>query len=408
MSDEATKQKIIKVMENVPPMPVVTQKLLEVMRQDDSSAEDVTKVLSSDAALAGKILKLVNSSFYGVPREVSTVTRAVVLIGFSGVRNLAVSFGTVETLRKIGNQGATYRFWEHAIAAAAGAQALVPVLGTRIDPEEAFVAGLMHDIGHFVLASAVPEVFAEALATPGKPLVVEQELFGMTHPRIGQKLLQYWQLPGELCDAIRYHHDVNVAAKGDQPLTTLVALADVMACIYGGAIEQPISEADLSRIIRLRGISLRDFTGALHQMDQKVEELTSFLKLAGENSGQGDSTSEANEACGVVVVSADEERCEWVNCLLDHCGHTSVPMKTYFAQAVGTPKVDLVLLDPQCLTKSQLVKILPFLKAQNVRIATLDDGGEVAASSDLRELYPTLNFVFSRQDIDELMQTQPV
>ena len=96
MSD--TQDLVMKAMRDLPQLPVAVQKLLAVMRDENSSADDVTQVLSSDQALAGKILKLVNSSFYGMSGEVSTITRAVVVLGFSGVRNVAMGFGMVSVL----------------------------------------------------------------------------------------------------------------------------------------------------------------------------------------------------------------------------------------------------------------------------------------------------------------------
>ncbi|PID80109.1 HD family phosphohydrolase, partial [bacterium DOLZORAL124_64_63] len=95
------KARIMSVMRNLPPLPQVTTQLLAVINDNDSSADDVTKVLSADGLLAGKVLKLVNSSFYGVTHEVTTVSRAVVLLGFTGIRNLALGFGTVDALKKL-------------------------------------------------------------------------------------------------------------------------------------------------------------------------------------------------------------------------------------------------------------------------------------------------------------------
>ena len=145
-------------------MPAVTRQLLTVMRDEDSSAADVAKVLSSDQALAGKVLKLANSSFYGVPNEVTTMSRAVVIMGFTGVRNMAMGLGTTAALRGLGEDLDMQSFWSHAIANAAACQVLAPHMPSRMDPEEAFLAGLMHDIGAYVLAAAgcfrLPESFS--------------------------------------------------------------------------------------------------------------------------------------------------------------------------------------------------------------------------------------------------------
>ena len=102
MSVELIQARIKSVMRNLPPLPEVTRQLLLVIANEDSSAQDVSKILASDQALAGKVLKLVNSSFYGVQQEVTTISRAVVMLGFTGVRNLALGFGSISALQKMG------------------------------------------------------------------------------------------------------------------------------------------------------------------------------------------------------------------------------------------------------------------------------------------------------------------
>jgi len=275
------------VMRNLPPLPEVTRQLMTVLGDDNASAKDVAKVLTSDPALAGKVLKLVNSSFYGVPKEVTTISRAVVILGFTGIRNLALGFGSVEALKKMGGGMDMTKFWHHAMITGAACQSLVPHLKRRIDPEEAFISGLMHDIGTYVLATAVPDLYKTILDdTEGDQLALEHEEFGMTHAKVGQGLLQFWQLPDAFCDVARYHHDVAVATDGERPLTNLVALADVLAYVHSGSLEHGASEADLLSLMRGLDLTLFDIKTALQAMDQKVGEMGSFMKIAGTSNGQ--------------------------------------------------------------------------------------------------------------------------
>ncbi len=103
-----------------------------------------------------------------MPTEVTTISRAVVMLGFTGVRNLALGFGSLDALAKLDGKLDMTDFWRHAMANAAAAQALAPLVNRRTDPEEAFIAGLMHDIGAYVLASAVPDEYAAILAEPAE------------------------------------------------------------------------------------------------------------------------------------------------------------------------------------------------------------------------------------------------
>ncbi len=224
MSQDLMKARIMAVMKNLPPLPAVTRQLLTVLRDDNASADDVTKVLSGDPALAAKVLKLVNSSFYGVSCEVTTISRAVVILGFTGVRNLALSFGSVEALQKMGGDLDLNSFWAHAMANAAAAQCLAPAVSRRTDPEEAFIAGLMHDIGAYVLAAAVPEQYAKILKEDARErLALEKKELGFTHAEVGAGLLKFWGLPDAFANAAQHHHNMVKSTDPENPLTGLVA-----------------------------------------------------------------------------------------------------------------------------------------------------------------------------------------
>ncbi|MEZ4386848.1 MAG: HDOD domain-containing protein [Candidatus Krumholzibacteriia bacterium] len=404
-----TKDKVMQAMRELPQLPVAVQKLLAVMRDENSSADDVTKVLSSDQALAGKILKLVNSSFYGMSGEVSTITRAVVVLGFSGVRNVAMGFGMVSALKKLGGVSLA-TFWDHAIATGAGAQAMAPRLGSGHDPEEAFIAGLMHDVGHVVLASAVPQEWAEAqerVQAGGDPIAIEKDLLGMSHASVGQRLMAYWQLPTPLAEAARWHHNLKIAAGREQPLTTLTALGDVLACIHGGTFEAPPSEADLGRLLRLSCLEISHVREALAGMDGRIEEMKVFLKIA--DDGESLTTNGgpcAGQAGRSVVLSSDQERVAWVGGLLEHFGCPGFPLRAYFEQEAGHQDVRLVVLDPNSLTKPQLQKILPFLDQQAATICVLRDSEPGPIAELLLQRYPALPYVFTRRDVAVLLATE--
>ncbi len=405
MSIDVIKARIVTVMRNLPPLPEVTRQLMSVLGNDNASANDVAKVLSSDQALAGKVLKLVNSSFYGVPKEVTTISRAVVILGFTGIRNLALGFGSIEALQKMNNGMDMNEFWSHGLANGAACQALAPFANRRMDPEEAFIAGLMHDIGAYVLATAVPDIYMPILADrSGDRLARETEEIGLTHAQVGQGLLQFWQLPDAFNDAARYHHDVPRATDGERPLTNLVGLADIMACIHGGSFENGASEADLLALMKGLGVTLDNIKAALQSMDQKVEEMESFMKIAGANSTRA-AAAEGEETTSCVVVTTEDERRGWANTLLEHFGHTIYPMDAYFNQAPGSEAVGLVLIDTQCLTQQQIVQLMPFLATQAAQTAVLVERG-ANVPAEAAEL-PRLGIVFSRWDVQSVLAGQP-
>ncbi|MFT5233991.1 MAG: HD-like signal output (HDOD) protein [Candidatus Krumholzibacteriia bacterium] len=405
MSSEVIKSRIMSVMKNLPPLPEVTRQLMTVLGDDNASAKDVAKVLTSDPALAGKVLKLVNSSFYGVSKEVTTISRAVVILGFTGIRNLALGFGSVEALKKMAGGVDMHDFWQHALITGAACQSLVPHLKVRIDPEEAFIGGLMHDIGAYVLATAVPEVYQSIVDDRyGDCLAREHEEFGMTHAQVGQGLLQYWQLPDAFCDAARYHHDVPVATDGERPLTNLVALADVLAYVHSGTFEHGATEAELLGLMRGLDLSLFEIKTALQAMDQKVSEMSSFMKIAGTSNGKAREEKVA-EGASFVVVTTDKERRGWTNTVMEHFGFEAFPMDAYFNQAPGSASVAVVLVDAQCLTQQQITQLGPFLAGQSAQSAVLLEDGVNPPTGT--EDMARLGIIFSRSEINELVAVQP-
>jgi len=403
MSAEVMKARIMNVMRNLPPLPQVTRQLLVVIRDEAASAEDVAKVLSSDQALAGKVLKLVNSSFYGVQSEVTKISRAVVILGFTGIRNLAMGFGSVEALSRMNSGLDMTHFWSHAMTTAAAAQALAPHVKHRTDPEEAFIAGLMHDIGAYVLATAVPDQYKDLLEDPeGLSPEKEAEAIGFTHAQVGQGLLKFWDLPEPFTNAARYHHDVTVATSGEQPLTSLVALADVLACAHGGAFEIAATEEHLSRLMHSTGVTPDLMCQAFAGMDQKIEEMSVFMNIAGARMAPVAPALPEGAQC--VVISSDNGRRQWTTCLLGGFGYETYPSRSYFNQEPGASEVDLVLLDPEGLTAQQLEQLVPFLASQPARTLVLCER-DVPVPEAVAD-FSRLPFIFSRHQLNQLLTTQ--
>ncbi len=404
MSVDRVKARIMTVMRNLPPLPEATRRLLTVMRDEEASAQDVAKVLSSDQALAGKVLKLANSSFYGVANEVTTISRAVVIMGFTGIRNMALGFGTTSALKELESGLELDTFWAHAMANAAAVQVLAPHMGRRIDPEEAFLAGLMHDIGAYVLAAAVPDEYRQVLASSEGSLEDrERAATGFSHCQVGQGLLQFWELPQPFADAARYHHDIEQATSGEQPLTTLVALADILACVHGGSFEPPASESDLGRLMAAAGISADALMIALAGMNRKLDEMRDFMHIAGATHTAVPDSVEAGARC--VVITTDDQRRDWTVALLGHFGYEILPMQAYFNQEPGSTEVRLVMVDPQTLTRDQTTRLLPFLDSQDAVVCLLVESG-TAPPVHLQQ-YPWLNFIFTREQLNAVLCRQP-
>ncbi|MGD9547237.1 MAG: HDOD domain-containing protein [Candidatus Krumholzibacteriia bacterium] len=388
---------ILKRIKELPPLPVVVNKLIRIMESDRSSAEDVKEVLSSDQAMAGKVLKLVNSSFYGLSGEVSTISRAVVILGFAAIRNLATGLGVAGAMAMAGKGGPQQEFWEHAIAVASGCEVLARQTGYP-DPEEAFIAGLLHDIGHLILARALPGEFAACRALgPQDMLENELKMLGMGHTKAGQTLLKHWKLPVRLQNAVRFHHNLKVATGGEQPLTALVALADALASVQGSTYESSLQQDGFLSLVGASGLDTRETAGLLEALDAKVQDTRRFLRIAtDEDLGAAERTD--FPPLKAVMICTDAVKAAWTTGALEYFGHAMIPMGEFFA---GSP-VDVVILDPPSITAEQMLKIKPVILKHRDRTAVFGAGDRPVDVPGLDLTLPSLPLAFSQADLASL------
>lgn len=190
-------------------LPQTLVEVLRITRDEKSSAEQLARVLMYDPALTAKILRVVNSPFYGVPREVTTLTKAVVMLGLRQVTALALSASIYNLTQKWDTKIDRIRFWRHSLEVAIASRMIAETIGYP-HAEEAFVAGLLHDIGLLILEKSFPEDFAGIYQKAQKgesTLEIEEEIWGTNHARVGQFLLEQWNLPQAICDAVGHHHN---------------------------------------------------------------------------------------------------------------------------------------------------------------------------------------------------------
>jgi putative nucleotidyltransferase with HDIG domain len=216
-------------LDKVPPVAGTVMELLRSLDDDNLDASHLAKKIGQDPVLSARVLKIVNSPFYGVAGRVASLQEAVMVLGFSSVRRLAlaVSLNGSFPMHSAGNADPR-RLWRHSFCVALCAQALARLV--RIDPETAFTAGLLHDIGRIALVAAEPARFSAALAVRNQYRdlsAAEQSVFGYNHAEFGARLLERWHLPKPLLRAVAFHHAPDTAPT--DALTDLVSLADHMA-----------------------------------------------------------------------------------------------------------------------------------------------------------------------------------
>lgn len=202
----------------LPRLPSVACELLGG-EMDALDLPDLARRIAADQALAARVLRLANSPFYGLARQVGSIEEAVMVLGFRAVRSLVVWAALASTVVGLhpGTGFDTRRFWRHSIAAAVAARQVARVAG--LNAETAFTIGLLHDIGQLVLAALCPERYAPDAATAAGPL--------FSHAEAGAELATDWQLPPAICTAIACHHDPDAA--GGEAMADLACIADFLA-----------------------------------------------------------------------------------------------------------------------------------------------------------------------------------
>lgn len=231
--DKDSTQKIVDKLKDIPTLPTVIHKIIEIVDSPTTSASDLNKAISLDQSLSAKVLKLVNSAFYGFPKKIETLTQAIVILGFNTVRSLALSISMVDFLHnRTGRAQLNYtEFWKHSIGVSIMARTIARKAFPQI-AEEAFVAGLLHDIGILILDQFMPGEFAKALEAAHNeklPLFhVEKNILGTTHGDVGRMLASKWNLPDSLLYSMAYHHDPS-PARDMYPITATVHAANIGA-----------------------------------------------------------------------------------------------------------------------------------------------------------------------------------
>jgi putative nucleotidyltransferase with HDIG domain len=214
-------------------LPEVTARILEVVENPKATARNVHEVVRADPALAAKILKIVNSAFYGLPSQIASLDRAIVMLGLSALKNLALASSLIRLFRgqDISEEFTARDLWRHCLAVGVCAR-LIAQAGKVVQRDEAFVAGLTHDLGLIVAAQVFPEQLRQVVqrtqAESASFVACETEIIGADHQLLGAAIATKWKFPPNLRNAIGYHHDPLTLQPEFQKLAAAIALADVL------------------------------------------------------------------------------------------------------------------------------------------------------------------------------------
>lgn len=286
--DNKVKQ-VVSNIRNLPTPPIVFHQIQKVINDPKVSAGQIAKILQEDPAMSVKVLKLTNSAFYGLQREIESVKQAVIIVGLEAIKNLVLSASVLDMFKgKDVDQDFQETFWRHSLAVGFGARLLARTARARgiLDPDTAFSGGLLHDIGKVILCCFLPKEQAqfkvERQADRESPtFLVEERVLGYNHAQIGAILAEQWKLPSRLRDAIAFHHRP-LSCQSEEVIPYMIHIANFVAkkTFYDPGDRYLIGnlEDGVLEYLQLTEADLESLADALREEYLKAE---TFMQMAG-------------------------------------------------------------------------------------------------------------------------------
>jgi HD-like signal output (HDOD) protein len=286
--------KLTRLLDNLPTLPVVALRLGEVLHSRRSSVNQVAELLASDPALSAKLLRLVNSAYFGIPGGVTDIAKAIPFVGFNTIYQLVLSVSVLDTLKSPGGGVFDPRpLWMHSLAVGSAARVIAQEV-RHADPGCMFTAGLLHDMGKIALATVAPVAFLSARIMQHEENIssVEAETrAGLpTHDRVGADLAKRWRLPANLSVPIEAHHTVLDPASRDRLTQTyrigaeIIAASNLLAQNALDAItgtERAPEDPRATQLLNSLGLGSSDRNALHRRVALQLERSRPFLDLLG-------------------------------------------------------------------------------------------------------------------------------
>ena len=280
-STEALVTRLFTRISEVSSIPDVALVIVRLANDPTSEAEDLLSAIRQDAALAVRIMRTVNSSYYGLPRQVADLKRAITLLGFKEIRNLVLSAYIADLFRKTCGHGKYTRrgLWDHLVGVGAVAKLIARTCG-KVPPQEAYLAGLLHDFGLILIDQYLHRPFCrvvDALDRETPICEVERKILGFDHAVLGEFVAARWQLPEPLTVAIRYHHESDRYDGPHGACVHVVELANIF-CHRKGRTPLGVRNTDLPSPRVFAGLELQEEQVARvwEQVDETLEAADSM------------------------------------------------------------------------------------------------------------------------------------
>jgi putative nucleotidyltransferase with HDIG domain len=274
--------------DRMPPLPTSVGKVLEICQKPNAQPSDLNKVISLDPVLLARVMKLINSAYYALPQEVTSLVRAIIMLGLNTVKNLALSTAILGSLNKSHTSSAVLNldgFWLHSLCVGVMAKQLARLRGVPPQEQETyFFCGLLHDIGKVPLNNRVPEDYLTALQASweNRLALVQAEALTLdfTHTDAGSLIIRTWQLSEDIQDVVAFHHTPLDYRGNHRDLVYTVLIADyfsnIMEIGFSGNRYPSPPPAEVYRTLGLTWSQVEDLEPVVRD---EIERAKVFLKL---------------------------------------------------------------------------------------------------------------------------------
>ncbi|UCB45293.1 MAG: HDOD domain-containing protein [Spirochaetota bacterium] len=287
MEDKAV-IKLNRYIDTMPSLSITVAKILEVTKNPRVTAKDLNKVISLDPVLVGRVLKLVNSAYYGLSNKVTSLVNAIIMLGINTIKNLALStavlghMGKNSQFKSLNIDG----FWRHSIGVGVASRLIAMEIGIPTNQiEEFFIAGLLHDIGKIPLNEVFEESYLKAIRLADfkkvQLLDMEKEIIGITHAEVGKMISDKWRLSPETVECILHHHNYNDIQENHYKIGTSVYIANIYCNLNQiGFSGDRYSKKIENYILESIGLNEEYLDELFDTISAEIEKASVFLQVA--------------------------------------------------------------------------------------------------------------------------------
>lgn len=286
--DDKALVRLNRYIDQMPSLSITVSKILEVTRNPQVTAKDLNKVISLDPVLVGRVLKLVNSAYYGLQNKVTSLVTAIIMLGINTIKNLALSTAVLANMRK----GSHFKalnvdgFWRHSIGVGVASKLIAEKIGVPVNlREQFFIGGLLHDLGKIPLNVLFEEEYIRAIRTADfkkiELIEAEKDILGITHTEVGRMIAEKWRLTDENYECILNHHSPDLASKESAVLVSVVSIANVYCDINqigfsGNRYAKMIDHNLLQKV----GVTEEYLDDLFESISSEIEKASIFLQVS--------------------------------------------------------------------------------------------------------------------------------